>query len=63
MTLWIASIAHDLMWKQEPWEQVKFIGNTSADENNPALFWDKKRLVEFTVSYLLIMSVKNSTFI
>lgn len=37
MTLWIASIVHDV--KQEPWEQVKFIGNTSADENNSALFW------------------------
>ena len=28
------------------------VSNTFADKNNPLLFWDKRKLTEFTASYL-----------
>ena len=33
---------------------------TLADENNPVLFWDKRKLIEFIASFLKMQSVKNT---
>ena len=35
---------------------------TLADENNPVLFWDKRKLIEFIASFLKMQSVKTHVF-